>query len=568
MQFSKLTTLSIAILIVTNSIYSESTVTNTVPVVKKEETLQAWSDGLKVGGLIRFRPEMKYNFDFNSKTNDNIDFTGQKIQFYIEKEFTQDIHTKITFQDARVWGGEKGTPNGVNTANDNTKQSTDVREAWLEVRNLFDIPVHLQAGRQILNYGDQRLVGGSEWSNVGRSFDGARFKFDEKYLSSHIWAMSIGEKHSDGGGNTTSMGPKNQYGAIYNYPPDSKTPCTLKLDAPSQEMGDSVFTGFYNTIKPSEYFHIDLYYLGVQKKYLDTNQAVALFSTNPGTPETRAGRTDILHTYGIRLTNKTQPKSKSLQPFDYSLEYATQTGTTGKTIQPGWDSLNIQVDSIDPLTGTTYKKNFYREKVVYDAHAAAATAGYTLSNIRLGLGYEMGSGDPNRSDGSNSTFQNLFPTNHALYGMADQAGWVNMIARSVNLTFFMEKFGIFRMDYYIVNKQKQQDGWYTATGAIKPGGSTESETNNRYNMTGVYTDRGAGNTRPAAYLGKSLFREIDVKYSVPYKSINWELGYSIAYAGDAIRNKVNDNTIGNPNALIDRFSKNAQFAYLMMSYVF
>lgn len=573
MKFLRIIVSSTIMLTIITSVYSESNATNTVPAVKEEIAIKSpptWSDGLKVGGLIRIRPEMKYNYDFNSTTNDNVDFTGQKVQFFIEKEFTKDIHTKITFQDSRIWGGEKGSITGVSTANDSTKQSTDVREAWLEAKNLFDVPISLQAGRQILNYGDQRLVGGLEWSNVGRSYDGARFKFDEKYLSSHIWAMSVGEKSSDAGGNNTALGTKNQYGAIYNCPPNAKTACTGPTpDAPAQEMGDSVFTGFYNTIKPSEYFHIDLYYLGLQKKYLNTNQALALTSPNPGTPESRAGRTDIVHTYGFRLTNKTQANSKSLQAFDYALEYATQNGTNGKTIKPGWDSLNQQVDSIDPLTGNTYKTNIYREKVRYDSHAAAVLAGYTFNKlVRLGAGYEMGSGDPNRSDGSISTFQNLFSTNHGIYGIADQVGWVNMIAKSINLTLFMEKFGIFRMDYYIVNKHKRQDAWYDVTGSIKSGASTESENNNRYDMTGVYTDLGAGNKRPSAYLGRSLFREIDLKYSIPYKSINWELGYSIVYGGDAIRNKVNDNTVGSPNALIDKFSKNAQFAYLMMTYAF
>ncbi|MCW7509425.1 hypothetical protein ND813_16420, partial [Leptospira levettii] len=77
-----------------------------------------WSDGFSAGALVRFRPEMKYNFDFNRNTNDNVDFTGQKIQFFVQKEFTKDVIAKVTFQDSRLWGAEKGSLTGIATAND------------------------------------------------------------------------------------------------------------------------------------------------------------------------------------------------------------------------------------------------------------------------------------------------------------------------------------------------------------------------------------------------------------------------------------------------------------------
>lgn len=134
----------------------------------------SWADGFSVGALVRVRPEMKYNFDFNRNTNDNVDFTGQKIQFWIQKEFSKDVIAKITFQDSRLWGAEKGSLTGISTANDGTRQSTDVREAYIEVKNNLGLPLHIQAGRQLLRYGDERLVGSLDWTNVGRSFDGLK----------------------------------------------------------------------------------------------------------------------------------------------------------------------------------------------------------------------------------------------------------------------------------------------------------------------------------------------------------------------------------------------------------
>jgi len=538
------------------------------PEQTKDVSLPTWTEGFQTGAMLRVRPEMKYNFDFNKNTNDNVDFVGQKLQFWIQKEFSKDVFAKITFQDARVWGGEKGSPTGLSTANDNTRQSTDIREAYLEVKNILEIPLHVQMGRQLLKYGDERLVGALEWTNVGRSFDGLRVKSETKYLSSHIWVTAVSERHSDIVGNTTIHGQKNLYNPTFNCPPDAKVSCKLGIDAPKQELGDSYFTGFYNTIKPSELLHIDLYYLGYQKEYLKTNQAVALTTGDTGTPESRAGRRDILHTYGIRLTNKTLPNKKSTQAFDYSVEYAMQSGTTGQTIRPAWDTIKTDLEVIDPLTGLTYQRNLYSEKVKYKTYALGIDIGYTIDKIRLGAGYDVGSGDPNRSDGSVATFQNLFHTNHAFYGMADQISWVNMKAKSVNFTYNLEKYGTFRIDYFAIEKHKLQDSWYDVSGTAKVGASTESLSNNQYNLSNVYSEKGAGENRPVSYLRRSLFREIDFKYSIPYRSVNFELGYSLLFAGDAIRNRVNDNTIGAPGYFANNVGKTAQFAYLMMTISF
>lgn len=536
----------------------------TQPTPEPKPTPPLWSDGFSAGALVRIRPEMKYNFDFNRNTNDNVDFTGQKIQFWIQKEFTKDVIAKVTFQDSRLWGAEKGSLTGLSTANDGTRQSTDVREAYVEIKNNFNLPFHVQAGRQILRYGDERLVGSLDWTNVGRSFDGLRLKWEDKYFSSHVFVTSVSERHSDITGNTTNFGVKSQYNTYLDCPYNGTKVCTAKIDAQRQELGDSYFTGFYNTLKPSDYFHIDLYYLGLQKEYLRTNQSLVLTTGEVGNPNTRAGRWDVLHTYGMRITNKTQPNKKALQAFDYSFEYATQTGTTGRNITPQWDMFQTNVNLVDPLTNTTYQQNLYREKEKYKTFAFGADIGYTISKFRMGVAYDLGSGDPNRTDGSIASFQNLFHTNHLFYGMADQVSWVNMKSKSVNLSYATESYGSFRIDYFAIEKHKLQDSWYDIAGVAKSGASTESISNNQYNTSQVLTENGTGNNRPVSLLGRSLFREVDVKYNLPYKNIMIEGGYSMIFAGDAIQNKVNDRTV-NANAYTNQFSKTAQFAYLMVT---
>jgi hypothetical protein len=71
------------------------------------------------------------------------------------------------------------------------------------------------------------------------------------------------------------------------------------------------------------------------------------------------------------------------------------------------------------------------------AYAFAVKAGYTLPismKLRVGAEYDFATGADSDA-GENETFQNLFPTNHAHFGIADVTGanqWSNISAWSVN----------------------------------------------------------------------------------------------------------------------------------------
>lgn len=69
-----------------------------------------------------------------------------------------------------------------------------------------------------------------------------------------------------------------------------------------------------------------------------------------------------------------------------------------------------------------------------DALAYAIRAGYTLPDVmglRVGVEYDSGTGD-DTSTTDNEAFDNLYPTNHYLYGYTDDVGWSNMQAWSIN----------------------------------------------------------------------------------------------------------------------------------------
>jgi Alginate export len=536
------------------------------PILPKEHKKELpWFETIKFGGMIRIRPEAKYNYDFDKFKNDNISFVGAKAQIWLEKDLSEKTKVRITLQDTVLWGGEKASITGLDTANDNTRQSVGVREAWIESKELIG-PISLQAGRQILKYGDERLVGSLDWTNVGRSFNGFRFKLDQDLFSSHAWIMIVGEQDSDIAGNTTSLGKKNSFPAQYSCPANTNIPCKLSPDIQKQQQGDATFTGFYNTIKFSKHFHLDAYYIGLYKKWLPQNNSAILLFANPETIP-RDSRYDQLHTFGFRISNKTTKDKKSETPLDFSVEYAIQTGRTGWDVTPGWDSFNTNVSITDALTGQTITKSLYKERQAYDAYAFAFDTGYTIGSFRLGAEYNVASGDPNRKDGKVATFSNLFHSNHIFYGEADQVSWVNMIGRSVNLTWDGAEKGKLRLAYWIVDKQKLQDGWYDIAGTLKEGASTESYTNDRFKNPYLQSEKGAESQRGVGTLGKNLFREIDLVYTLKYKDILWALGYSWIFAGDAVRGKVNDDSIS-PEFRKTDFLPQAQFAYLSMTVQF
>ncbi len=514
----------------------------------------AWLDGLRLFGLIRLRPEAKYNYNFDKSDltctkaagqteickaqDDNAEFVGSKLQIGIEKKWKDRVTARVLIQDTRVFGAETGSATGLGTANSSTNQSLDVREAWVDAKALLG-PIDLQLGRMVLSYGDQRLVGGLDWTNVGRSFDGMRLKYEHRLITSHLWGTVIAEQDSDSAGNNTSVGVTR--GSI----------------------DDAYFTGFYNTLKLSDHLHIDLYYLGrylkwVQKTVPTANPTVALAQGTAvlfvNTRDRVSGRDD-LHTVGSRLTNRTQDEGKRAPgAFDWTVEYAYQSGATGRRAKPGWDTAAPIAPLPSPLYDATFNPcavyetrtvsgvtergcRVFTEKVRYDAFAYAATAGYRISRFRLGAEYAAASGDPNRDDGAVATFNNLFHTNHIHYGQADLVSWQNMRAKSVNLAADFKEKGKLTLAYWHVDKFVLQDGWYQVTGGGATGArhtTTESQSNARF-APEYNTTTGALRSSAVSELRKHLFREYDVTYEITSGNINWQFGYSLFLAGDANR---------------------------------
>ncbi len=54
----------------------------------------------------------------------------------------------------------------------------DLYQAYLKIGNPKEFPITAQIGRQEMIYGDQRFIGNGDWSNVGRSFDAIKLRYE------------------------------------------------------------------------------------------------------------------------------------------------------------------------------------------------------------------------------------------------------------------------------------------------------------------------------------------------------------------------------------------------------
>jgi len=81
---------------------------------------------------------------------------------------TDALRARVEIRDARALGQEPATNAQLNAPGG----GLDLKEGWFEADGLLGQGTTARAGRQVLAYGDQRLVGDLEWHNYGRSFDG------------------------------------------------------------------------------------------------------------------------------------------------------------------------------------------------------------------------------------------------------------------------------------------------------------------------------------------------------------------------------------------------------------
>ncbi|HVR75057.1 MAG TPA: alginate export family protein, partial [Planctomycetota bacterium] len=257
---------------------------------------------------------------------------------------------------------------------------------------------------------------------------------------------------------------------------------------------DDHFAGLYGQ---SSYFSVQTTEAFVLYREKDGN--APLYSSTTTTPAFGpAPAYDVdqeVWTLGMRI--KSTPGM--LAGFDYDFEGAYQVGT----VKPSPASRTLD----------------------HEAFALHAGAGYTFEEVwskpRVGIEYNLASGDKDFGDGTNESFMNLFPTNHKFYGYMDVFAWKNLHNPAVQLkcTPWQDSLQPYRLlfvqlDYHLFWLYTNEDAWYRANGvtAVRP-----------LNAAARSADRFAGS-------------EIDL--TIGYNPTKWLKllgGYSHFFAGDYLK---------------------------------
>jgi hypothetical protein len=131
-----------------------------------------------MSGQFRNRDEAPTAYSFMPGNNDAYALTRAVLGF--DATPTPWLRAFVQARDAEVMGAN---PQNVTSS---MKDAFDLEQAYLELRNADQGWFSLQAGRQQMLYGDERLVGRSDWSNASRSFDAIRLRLQSQAYGARV----------------------------------------------------------------------------------------------------------------------------------------------------------------------------------------------------------------------------------------------------------------------------------------------------------------------------------------------------------------------------------------------
>ncbi len=381
------------------------------------------------GGMLTFdvqerlRLEIRENnFDFNdaldSPTDDGWLLQRFRIGLMVKPASWLKIYAQT--QDSREIDSDRPDfPGQLGAEGDD---AFDLRQGYVEFGNVKEFPLALKIGRQILSYGDERLVGSFDWNNIGRTFDAVKLRFEQAK-----WWL-------DGFASTVVIPTRGKYNQS-DFANGTET-----------DRGQ-IFSGLYFSTTALPFQTTDLYAFHLHEetgpKYLPAAIGDTNFVTLGFRVKSKPGA--FYHAPAPAPDGKSVADGKSAPPpppaprplgLDYDGEFAFQTG---------------EVRGLD-LT----------------AAAVHAGLGYTFEapwTPRIGVEYNFATGDSRPGDTDIGTFQNLFPTNHKFYGFMDVFSWQNMHNPAISVKVSPTKKLTAQLDYHAFWLATNEDAWYRANGA-------------------------------------------------------------------------------------------------------
>jgi hypothetical protein len=416
--------------------------------------------------------ERDNNFDFNSGANASTDdlFLLQRFRLGMLARPLDFITVYGQGQDSReIASRRKTVPFVAGSEGDNP---FDLRQGWVEFGNLKEFPVSLRVGRQELLYGDERLVGNFDWNNFGRTFDAAKLHYENP--DARLWVDGFA-------GHVVT---------IENMGPALNTGFNL-----DDANWNDTLAGFYlsTTLLPVQTTDVYLFY----RNKVGNNP---LYTDSLGVTARAYDIAQEIFTMGFRIKST----SGKLNGFDYEAEGAYQVGRSAG-----------QQGALAPGAAGT-------QLLEHTAFAGHVGAGYTWEKWdwkpRLGVEYNIASGDSDPTDNTDQSFLNLFPTNHKFYGYMDFFAWKNVHnpALSLKLTPYQDPKAAWRaftiqLDGHAFWLYTNDDYWYRAN---------------------AVTRVRALNRNADSFVGEEV--DLTLAYA-PWKFLKLQAGFSHFFAGDYVR---------------------------------
>ena len=351
-----------------------------------------------------------------------------------------------------------------------------------------EFPVTLKIGRQELVYGDQRLVGHARWLNVPRTFDAAKLHYENPNVGVDVFTGGV--VYVDHG----------------NF---------------NKSNSQDAFSGIYVTLpKLSQTELVETYLLA-----RNVARGIATDNWSAIAPPARFPGAQDLYTLGARV--KSKPGTRG--PWDYTFEAMYQFGNRTAV-----------------FPATTVAAALAAPRLDQSAYAGIAQLGYTWKTApwtpRLAVIGSIASGDDNPADGKSGTFQNLFPSNHLLYGAMDLTGLQNARDLRLSLTTKPNAKLTLGVELNLQSLDSTSDFWYNAAGAPR-------------NFTGAAVGSGSGYRINPSY-SDSLGHELDfLACWAVSPAVLLEGGAGHYFRGDYVKESLR--TVG---------SKDASYVYLQATF--
>jgi len=179
------------------------------PGPEARDAISRETDGqLQISLEVRSRLEDRQGVTFGKDPDRSADFV--RTRFGVTWKPAEWIKFSGMFQDSRA-------PFYGNDAGNTVRDPIDLHEAYMDIRSEAKTGFGLGVGRRMLNYGDQRLLGIPQWSNVARTFDEGRVWWRADRMQIEFLLLSVVKIKTDGF-NDPNFGDK-VYG-MYDVFPD------------------------------------------------------------------------------------------------------------------------------------------------------------------------------------------------------------------------------------------------------------------------------------------------------------------------------------------------------------